>query len=83
MHTFLTPALDKGVCPASRPDRFTSGKIVPSTHVYEAGWTPEPGWTLLGRTKSVPLKGIESGLKSRSACSLVTILPDDNIKMDV
>jgi hypothetical protein len=36
-HVFLTSTLVEGECLASRPDRFTSGERVPSTH-YIGGW---------------------------------------------
>jgi hypothetical protein len=48
--TILIPsALDGGDWSASRPGRFTRGEIAPVPTGQEAGWAPEPVWTLSRR----------------------------------
>jgi hypothetical protein len=46
---------DGGQWSASRPCRFIHSYSVPI--VYEAGWAPEPVWTLLGRETSLAPTG--------------------------
>jgi hypothetical protein len=72
---FLTSALDGdgGECSASYLCGFTPPRV---TIIQEAGWAPEPVWTLWRRDKSLTLLGI----KPRSLCcpvsSLVTMLTE-------
>jgi hypothetical protein len=42
----------------------------------EAGWPPEPAWTLQSTQKSVPLPRIEPRFPGRLAHSLITILTE-------
>ena len=44
-HSFLTSALDAGEWSASRPGLFTP------RNEQEAGWAPDPVWTLSGTRK--------------------------------
>jgi hypothetical protein len=46
IHVSLTSALAGGEWSASRPGRFTPGKEPPVPIGKEAGWAPEPVWTL-------------------------------------
>jgi hypothetical protein len=46
---FLTSALDEGEWSTSRPSRFISRVKNLSTHRIEAGWAPDPVWTLWKR----------------------------------
>jgi hypothetical protein len=39
---------------ASRP-----GRLIPRVHYMEAGWAPEPAWTLWEEKKLLTLTGIE------------------------
>jgi hypothetical protein len=45
----LTSALDGGEWSGTRPCRFTFGEVPPVPVGWEAGWAPEPVWTLLKR----------------------------------
>jgi hypothetical protein len=46
---FLTSVLDGGEWSASRPGRFTSAERSPVPNEQEAGWAPDPVWTLWSR----------------------------------
>jgi hypothetical protein len=43
---FFTSTLDEGEWSASRPGSFTPGKSPPVPIGWEAGWAPEPVWTM-------------------------------------
>jgi hypothetical protein len=55
----LTSALDGGEWSASLPCRFTPGNDIPVPIEWEAGWVPEPVWTMWRTGRSSPLPGIE------------------------
>jgi hypothetical protein len=57
IHIFLTLALERGGWLVSRPGRFTLGKEPPVPIGQEAGWAPEPVWTLWRRENSISLAG--------------------------
>jgi hypothetical protein len=50
---FLNSALDGGGWSSARPGLFTQGKQLLVPIGYEAGWAPEPVWTLWRGEKSV------------------------------
>jgi hypothetical protein len=50
---FFTSALDGCEWSASRPGRFTSGERSPVPIGEEAGWAPEPVWTLYNTEKTL------------------------------
>jgi hypothetical protein len=56
---FLTLALVGGEWSASLPGRFNPGKSVLVLTGYEAGWAPEPVWTLW-REKNLAPDGVRT-----------------------
>jgi hypothetical protein len=57
----LTSALDGGEWSPSRPGHFTSEETVPPVPIgQEAGWAPEPVWTLWSREKSFDSAGYQT-----------------------
>jgi hypothetical protein len=66
MPSFLTSALDGGEWSASCLGRFTPGEIIPGT--YEAGWVPEPVWTLCRGEKYHVQAGIRTPAVEPVAC---------------
>jgi hypothetical protein len=68
-YSFSTSALDGGKWSASRPGcALTPGKGPPVPIVQEAGWAPEPVWTLrLGEKILSPLPEIEPRSHGRPA----------------
>ena len=64
---YSTSKIDEGQS-ASSTGSFTPGEKKPVPSKEEAGWTPEPVWTLWGRDIS-PLTGIELRFHGRSSRS--------------
>ena len=69
-HSFLTSALDAGEWSASRPGLFTP------RNEQEAGWAPDPVWTLSGTRKFLaPAWMWTPDLPARSPVTVVAELP--------
>jgi hypothetical protein len=70
-NSFLTSALERGECSASRPGRaLAPGKGPPVPIVQESGWAPEPVWTQRIEEKILsPLPGMEPRSPGRLARS--------------
>jgi hypothetical protein len=69
IHIFLTSALVGGVCPTSRPGRFTPGEKAPGTH-WRGGWVdPRAGLDDLEKRKLLTPPALELRLLSRPARS--------------
>jgi hypothetical protein len=53
VETFLTSALDGGQWSASRPAALAPRREAPVPIGMEAGWAPDPVWTLWSREESL------------------------------
>jgi hypothetical protein len=65
---FLTSALDRDMLSASRAGRFTSEERGPEPTGQEAGWCPQPVWTMWHAEKSLVPAGIRTPAVQSVAC---------------